>query len=166
MKKPLDSFMLPESKRKIFWSAVEKSDGCWGWKMHKTRMGYGEFTVYKMGKFRAHRVAWELYHDRRVPDGLVLDHLCRNKSCVNPHHLEAVTQQVNVLRGTARATKTHCKRGHEFTPENTRYYKGPRIWRACRPCIRIERAAYKRRRRAREALASAAAVEAVERGVE
>jgi hypothetical protein len=74
-----------------------------------------------------------------IPDGLVLDHLCRNKLCVNPKHLEPVTNQENILRGLTplvggyyNMAKTHCPKGHEYSPENT-YYR-PSRWRQTRVC--------------------------------
>ena len=93
--------------------------------------GYGS-----SGKLRAHRMIYaECFGP--IERGLVIDHLCRNKRCVNPEHLEAVTQRVNVLRGTGpvaqRARKPHCKRGHEFTPENTLIRQGR--CRQCRTCV-------------------------------
>jgi hypothetical protein len=84
---------------------------------------------------RAHRVAFE-WLVGPVPKGLVLDHLCRNRGCVNPSHLEPVTQQVNTLRGAGpaarNANKAHCKWGHEFTPENTGVDKRGKRW--CKTC--------------------------------
>ena len=87
--------------------------------------------------FQAHRLAYEAaYGD--IPDGLVIDHLCRNRRCINPQHLEAVTIGENALRGVGspaqNARKTHCKRGHEFTQENT--IRLPHDRRECRACRR------------------------------
>jgi hypothetical protein len=79
----------------------------------------------------AHRMAYELARDP-IPAGLVIDHLCRNKRCVNPSHLEAVEQRVNLLRGETNSAKTHCINGHEFTPDNTYMWQGKRSCRACR----------------------------------
>ena len=95
----------------------EPNSGCFIWTGYLTIGGYGGF-----GKKRAHRVSYECVNGD-IPDGLVIDHLCRTRCCVNPSHMEAVTNKENILRGigpTARnAVKTHCKKGHEFTPENT-----------------------------------------------
>jgi hypothetical protein len=87
----------------------------------------------------AHRVSYEL-HKGPIPEGLVIDHLCRVRHCVNPDHLRAVTHAVNILAGVGRgalhARKTHCVNGHEFTAENTRLCEGGRR-RRCRTCDRV-----------------------------
>lgn len=86
---------------------------------------------------QAHRLAYELVHAAEVPAGLVLDHLCRNTLCVNPGHLEPVTQAVNASR-QIKIPLTHCRRGrHEMTPENTYFrFKDGRIRsRQCRICV-------------------------------
>lgn len=110
---------------------------CWWWTGHLNRDGYGR--VWHSGKARnAHRVVFSAL--RGEPSAENLDHLCRNRSCVNPAHLEPVTQRENKLRGIGigakNAQKTECKRGHPFTTENTRIR--PNGARACRECHRME----------------------------
>lgn len=110
-------------------------DGCWNWTAARQDTGYGWFGVGGKNK-RAHRVAWELAVGP-IPEGLTIDHLCRNTSCVNPDHLEPVTMGENVLRGFAapwwQSQKTHCPQGHEYTEENTSRTEGHR---RCRECLR------------------------------
>lgn len=121
-----------------FWSRVNKQAalGCWEWTAAKLASGYGSFRANNRA-YVAHRYAYERLIGL-VPDGLQLDHLCRNRACVNPHHLEPVPQSVNVLRGISlpaiNARKTHCSRGHEFTPENTYRRPSSPTYRACREC--------------------------------
>lgn len=119
-------------------------DGCILWTGAKTRSGYGKVTV-NFRSYGAHRFFYESLVGK-VPDGLQLDHLCRNRLCVNVKHLEAVTAKVNTLRGdgptAVNARKEECLRGHAFTPENTYYAKNP-PGRVCRAC----RAAWQRSRR-------------------
>jgi len=82
----------------------------------------------------AHRVIYEALRGP-IPPGMNIDHLCRNKACVNPWHLEAVTQRVNVMRGTSpwavNAKKTHCANGHSFDAANIYAYRGKRFCKAC-----------------------------------
>lgn len=120
-----------------FWAKVDKQDpsGCWVWTAG-TSDGYGWYLISrKVGAMRAHRVA---YIDRfgEIPKPLVLDHLCRNRGCVNPDHMEVVTIRENTMRGNGagarHARKTHCSHGHEFTVENTRITKhGHRVCKQC-----------------------------------
>jgi len=113
-------------------------DGCILWVGARRWDGYG-----RLNGQQAHIVAW-LRERGPVPDGLELDHLCRNRACVNVQHLEAVTHRVNALRGEGppamNARKTKCKNGHAFTPENTRIVsKGVHHGRRCIACEKINR---------------------------
>lgn len=128
---------FPASFTERFWSKVAKGDAhdCWLWTAATDGSGrYG--AIYRDGRLqRAHRVAYELLRGP-IPDELVVDHLCRVTLCVNPSHLDLVDQRTNIMRGSCptavNAAKTHCKRGHEFTPENTRNMKSG--GRACLTC--------------------------------
>jgi hypothetical protein len=121
------------------------SNGCWIWTGSKSRLGYG--CIHMGGRkgrvIEAHIVAYRFFAGE-IPEGLELDHLCRNRACVNPDHLQPVTHQENMSRG-AHAMKTHCIHGHEFTPENTYVNHGSRN---CRTCVRRQGAAYRERQRA------------------
>lgn len=83
----------------------------------------------------AHRVSYEL-HREPIPRGTVLDHLCRHRWCVNPYHLQPVTNRENIMRGEGyfarNGRKTYCVRGHEFGRANTHMYRGHRVCRKCR----------------------------------
>jgi len=111
-------------------------NGCWQWTGRLTPDGYGHSFID--GKLRmAHRVVYERAIGP-IPPGLQLDHLCRNRGCVNPYHMQPVTQRENALRGNGfsgvNARKTHCPRGHKFSEENT--YRSPKGGRFCRACRR------------------------------
>lgn len=132
-----------------FWSKVEKTDSCWNWKANTVRGNYGRFKYNKKEEM-AHRLSYE-NSKGVIPQGLVLDHLCKNPKCVNPSHLEAVTQRENVLRGNTlpakNILKTHCPEGHEFTPENTYISKGKYgNSRNCRTCHNLQQQEYMERK--------------------
>lgn len=124
---------VPVSTR--FLSKVQKTETCWLWIGAKTRDGYGQLRVGPMARY-AHRVAYELLVGP-IPSGLVLDHLCRTPSCVNPAHLEPVPQRTNVLRGVSpaaqQARQTECRlMGHPLDEANTiRNRDGKRRCRTC-----------------------------------
>lgn len=147
---------LGKSLEERFWEKVDKNGplGCWVWtgQLHPT--GYGQFIVMS-GKRgyprRAHRIAWELLRGPLKPEDYI-DHLCRNRACVNPDHLQPVTNRENIRRGIAPSAingrKTHCDYSHEFTPENT--YVPPKrpTTRECRICIRRRDQEKRERKRA------------------
>ena len=103
---------------------------CWNWTACKDKDGYGVFG-FRGKNVRAHRFAYE-YWNKQIPQGLQIDHLCRNRKCVNPTHLETVTLGENVRRSPSfNRQKTHCPYGHEYTSENTRIHHGTRECRTC-----------------------------------
>lgn len=134
-----------------FLAKIEKQEnGCWEWTATHNNQGYGQFRI---GNFtaKAHRISYMMFVGP-IPDGLELDHLCRNRSCVSPEHLEPVTSQENTLRSpiavaAINAAKTHCLNGHEFTPENT-YMQGKHLQnRGCRECQRNRQRAWNANKR-------------------
>lgn len=124
--------MTPEQ---WYWYAVRPSDGCWEWTGRHDVLGYS--LIYIEGKYRkAHRFSYEL-HIGQIPADLHLDHLCRNRGCVNPQHLEPVTLVENIMRGNGAAAqaarRTHCPQGHPYFGDNLVLTdKGYRVCRTCR----------------------------------
>jgi hypothetical protein len=125
-----------------FWTKVDRRGPteCWPWIGARESNGYGQLQMKSNKRTRylmAHRVAYELQIGR-IPDGLVIDHLCRNRVCVNASHLEPVTSLVNIQRGT-RGPSANCIHGHPFSGENLMI----QTWRGrsrprCRTCRRAE----------------------------
>jgi hypothetical protein len=124
-------------------AVINWETGCWEWTANTDPRGYGRIKVGGRNgqKAKAYRVSYELAYGP-IPEGLTIDHLCRVRHCINPAHLEAVPMVVNTLRGISvpaiNARKTHCIRGHEFTPENTYRSTNGRggTGRGCRACLR------------------------------
>lgn len=105
-------------------------NGCWNW-TGAIHLGYGEIR-WKGRLFRAHQIAYLLFKGD-VPEGLEIDHLCENRRCVNPDHLEAVTHQVNIARGRLKTRQSHCNSGHPLSGENLGWHRtqGTRFCIAC-----------------------------------
>lgn len=142
-----------------FLAKITKLDsGCWQWNGYTDRAGYGRLRSGGEGSpvLYTHRLAYEIYKSR-IPEGTELDHLCRNRWCSNPDHLEPVTHQVNMQRGYAAVMRerreqplskrftrrrTACRRGHEYSETNTYHDKtGHRFCRQCRQDRENERKA-------------------------
>ena len=122
-----------------FWEKVEKTDTCWVWQGSLTDLGYGKFFAGSdKGIVSAHRFAYKSLI-KKIGPSMTIDHLCRNKFCVNPAHLEEVTIEENIRRAlpfvnrkhVRREERTECIYGHPYTPENTMLIRGGR---ACKVC--------------------------------
>jgi len=129
------------------WSRVDRraDTECWPWLGRPTARGYGIFGVRRRdgsdARSGAHRVVFEVYHLRPIPTDLALDHLCKNTMCVNPHHLEVVTQRENILRGDHKIGRVYremrCLRGHDLSLPDA-FTMSP-TGRHCRLCQAIRR---------------------------
>lgn len=153
--------MFDDATLSRFWSKVDKRgpEECWPWvgssnkPSPKSLNDYGSFYFGKRNH-KSYRISYMIHHGA-IPDGMVIDHLCRNKSCVNPAHLEAVTNRENVLRGVGltaqNAKKSHCASGHPLSGENLAIIRHERNGgyehRYCRMCNRLSRRASEARAR-------------------
>lgn len=141
---------MDESTARRFWAKVDvrSADECWLWTASTNTAGYGQFWL-DTRQLGAHRVAYEALVGP-IPDGLQIDHLCRVKNCLNPAHMEPVTQRVNLLRGdtvpAANAVKAHCPQGHPYDAANTYHWRRQR---RCRECNRHRQREYMARKRRR-----------------
>jgi hypothetical protein len=115
---------------------VDPETGCHNWTGALSNKKYG--SLWKDGRMqKVHRIVWELKHGE-VPNGLELDHLCRNTRCCNTSHLEVVSRSENLRRSPLmdrHSHKTHCPQGHEYSGDNLAIRKSTG-WRTCRTCMR------------------------------
>ena len=131
----------PEAR---FTAKVEvTSTRCWKWRGYLMPNGYGQFGADGVAVL-AHRWAYEHWMGE-VPQGLDLDHLCRNRWCVNPAHLEPVTRRENLRRGIRKTGQESCKNGHPLAGDNLKPTKDGR--RQCRACQQAANRRYKLRRK-------------------
>lgn len=154
-----DPLYVPEATKRRRMTAHERflsnvdrrPNGCWQWTGTLDQRGYGKLTVDGAPR-AAHRLSYS-FAKGPIPDGLVIDHLCRNPGCVNPDHLEAVAQRENVLRGASgqpgNPYRTHCPNGHAYAGDNVILVERGTSYR-CRECRRL-RDQEKRARRAKGA---------------
>jgi HNH endonuclease len=134
--------MSPKPVTDILGARVLYDDGCWEWNGWHNAKGYSCVSLGQTGggqkHFFVHRVMYELLIGP-IPEGKQIDHLCRNRGCVNPWHCEPVVCRENLMRGETHAARlaarTHCDKGHPFDEANTLYRKDGS--RRCRECNKI-----------------------------
>lgn len=138
-----------QARRRLMAKVAVAPNGCWEWTAHIEDNGYGRFG-YRGTMRWAHRVSYQIFVGC-IPDGLDLDHLCRNRKCVNPDHLEPVTRKVNAERGVAgqvnrdrMISKTHCPQGHPYSGDNL-YVVPSTGYRQCNACRLANKRAYRAR---------------------
>lgn len=147
----LGAAMLAKVRARL---AVDEATGCWNWTGATNHGGYGVHSVTvgyrKRKQYRVHRLTYELLVGP-IPGDLTIDHLCRNRVCANPAHLEPVTASENVRRGMANIVA--CKYGHPFDEINTFYRLRPDGYtqRVCRACARVNKLAAYHAKKARSA---------------
>lgn len=138
--------LVPDIERLARYLKHDVKTGCWVWIGRLDKDGYaGQFKIGSRADgtrrlVRVHRFVYAVLVEP-IPEGFVIDHLCRNRACQNPFHMEPVTPEENTRRGE-RATKTHCHRGHLLAGENLRRSSsGARV---CRTCFREYQATYQK----------------------
>lgn len=131
--------MIDRLNKENFFSKISVvKGGCWHFLGSIAKSGYGVVSIANGKRSKvmlAHRVSYLIFNGK-LEEGLVIDHICRNRKCVNPDHLRQVTRNENVLENSEslqakNAKKTHCPSGHEYNEKNTRIYNG---WRYCKAC--------------------------------
>lgn len=132
-----------DARKRDLWNrilrrCVKTVTGCWEYQGSLDKDGYALVRDGNRVR-RGHQITWEIFHGREIPPGHQPDHTCRNKPCVNPHHLELVTCGENKKRAWLfQPRPSHCPKGHAMTAENT-YRKPGRKYRECRKCIQLSR---------------------------
>lgn len=135
---------------------VIQENGCWEWVGCHSSGGYGAIGVWGQGRVtRAHR--WMYERERGViPKGMQIDHLCRNRGCVNPDHLEPVTHRENCARGASfsaiNSTKMHCPLGHPLSDGNLDGSRARRGHRVCRTCMNLNNKRHRLKKKANLAI--------------
>ncbi len=131
-----------------FWKRAVTSPDCWQWAGTISDKGYGILSLASElhpRRCRAARFAYS-YFIGPIPEGMVIDHLCRNRGCVNPFHLEAISNKENIMRGicpsSINAKKTQCYRGHPYSPQTLKVFRDG--FRRCFECIKLEPSYLKR----------------------
>lgn len=151
--------LFTERRKAAFFKRIAgtRLDECWPWIGHRSKYGYGGFSINEKDKIyaiNAHRISYALFFGE-IPNSLTVDHLCRNRICVNPYHLRAVTNRQNILAGMCEAAqnarKIRCKRGHLLRGSNLLLAgisgNHKKIRRICRTCAKIRKDAWDERNR-------------------